>query len=373
MKSVFWVSAFLIAFTYAGYPICAYLRARSWPLPIRRGNIFPSISIILAARNEERNLPLKLANLASLVYPEELVEIVVVSDGSTDETNRILSTWEATNRHAVILPEHVGKAAALNEGMNQSHGEIVVFTDVRQRISPNALKNLVMPFADPSIGCVSGELMLAKDSARSSSDGVGLYWRLEKNIRLWEAQAGSTIGATGALYAVRKSLLSSIPMGTILDDVYIPLQIARLGYRVIFEPQAVAWDDLRPNAKQEFQRKLRTLFGNYQLLQIAPWVLGSSNPLRLQFVCHKLLRLLAPFALLGVFLSSIWVNNGIYEFAFVLQVFFYALACLSVFQAKLGIVTRLSNISLAFIVLNTAAAVAFIYFITGKKAVWTRT
>ena len=172
---------------------------------------------------------------------------------------------------------------------------------------------------------------------------------------------------------MRKSLLSPIPLGTILDDVYIPLQVARLGHRVIFEPQAVAWDDLRPDAKQEFQRKLRTLFGNYQLLQIAPWVLGSSNPLRLQFVCHKLLRLLAPFALLGVFLSSVWLSKGIYELAFVLQLVFYALACLSVFPAKLGIVTRLSNISLAFIVLNTAAAVAFIYFITGKKALWTRT
>src|ERR1700730_353868 len=111
MKFVFWVSAFLIVFTYAGYAMCAYLRARFWPLPIRKAAIFPTISIILAARNEEHNLPLKLDNLTMLVYPAELVEIIVVSDGSTDETNRVLSNWKATNRHAIILPEHLGKAA----------------------------------------------------------------------------------------------------------------------------------------------------------------------------------------------------------------------------------------------------------------------
>ena len=144
MKSVFWISAFLIVFTYAGYPICAYLRARFWPLLIRKAAIFPSISIILAVRNEERNLHSKLSNLASLAYPAELVEIIVVSDCSTDETNRILSGWEATNRCPIILPEQMGKAAALNQGMTHAKGEIVVFTDARQRIASNALTNLVM-------------------------------------------------------------------------------------------------------------------------------------------------------------------------------------------------------------------------------------
>ena len=373
MKVVFWISAFLVAFTYAGYPLCAYLRARLWPLPIRRASIFPSVSIIVAVHNEEHNLPLKLTNLGSLLYPADLIEIIVVSDGSTDATNKILSHSESTRLQPVILPEHVGKAAALNQGINQAKNEIVVFTDARQRIAPNALENLMMSFADPSIGCVSGELMFAKDVVPASSSGVGLYWRLEKKIRHWEAQAGSTVGATGALYAVRKSLLSPMPFGTILDDVYIPLQVARLGYRVIFEPRATTWDDLRPDAKQEFQRKLRTLFGNCQLLQIAPWILGSSNPLRLQFVCHKLLRLLAPFALVGIFLSSVWLRQGFYEMVLLLQLAFYALAGLTVFRANLGFVTRLSNISLAFIVLNIAAAVAFIYFITGKKVLWTRT
>ena len=373
MKSLFWVSGLLVAFTYAGYPLCAYIRARFWPVAIRKASIFPTVTVLLAAHNEQKNLPAKLASLAALEYPPELIEIIVVSDGSTDETNGILRNWKASNRHSVTLPGRVGKSAALNKGMSQGRNEIVVFTDARQLLAPDALKNLVMPFADASIGCVSGELMLAEGSGTGSSGGVGLYWRLEKNIRRWEAEAGSTIGATGALYAVRKSLLSPIPEGTILDDVYVPMLVARQHQRVIFESQATAWDDLKPDPKQEFRRKLRTLFGNYQLLQVAPWILGSSNPLRLQFVCHKLLRLVAPFALLGVFLSAMWLRRGIYEAALLLQLVFYALAFLSVFSTKASFLTRLSNISLAFIVLNAAAAVAFIYFVTGRKALWTRT
>jgi cellulose synthase/poly-beta-1,6-N-acetylglucosamine synthase-like glycosyltransferase len=195
---------------------------------------------------------------------------------------------------------------------------------------------------------------------------------LEKNIRNWEGLAGSTIGATGAFYAVRKDLLLPLPMGTILDDVYIPLQVARQGSRVVFDPEAVAWDDFTPSPKQEFRRKVRTLAGNYQLLQLAPWLLTGTNPLRLQLVCHKLLRLLVPFTLVGVLVSTFWLRHGIYELALVIQIVLYTLAILTALRAKLGVLTRLSNISFAFIVLNTAAAVALIYFITGRKAVWAR-
>jgi cellulose synthase/poly-beta-1,6-N-acetylglucosamine synthase-like glycosyltransferase len=214
--------------------------------------------------------------------------------------------------------------------------------------------------------------MIGENHSAPSADGVGLYWRLEKNIRNWEGLAGSTVGATGAFYAVRKDLLLPHPIGTILDDVYIPLQVARQGSRVVFDPEAVAWDNFTPSSEQEFHRKVRTLAGNYQLLQLAPWVLTSANPLRLQLVCHKLLRLLVPFALVGVLVSTFLLRQGMYEFVLGLQLVLYALAALTALHAKVGVLSRLSNISLAFILLNTAAAVALIYFITGRKAVWAR-
>jgi poly-beta-1,6-N-acetyl-D-glucosamine synthase len=359
-----------VCFANAGYPILLYLRARFWSNPIRKGAIFPRVTILLAAHNEEKNLPVKLANLATLDYPVELLDVVVVSDGSTDGTDKILKDWEGPGRRSIPLATHRGKAAALNAGMAAARGELVVFTDARQAIAPDALKSLVANFADPRVGCVSGELMLRENRGAGSAQGVGLYWRIEKNIRHWEGLSGSTVGATGALYAVRTKLLRSLPEDLILDDVYIPLQVVRQGQRVVFEPEARAWDDLVPTGKQEFRRKLRTLSGNYQLLQLAPWTLTPSNPLLLEFICHKLLRLLVPFALLGLLVSAFWLHQGFYGIVLVLQLCFYALAGLGVLRMPLGILSRLSNISLAFAVLNLAAGMAFVYFILGRKIIW---
>ena len=372
MRLLFWSSLSLIFVAYAGYPIALYFRARYWPRPVRRTSIFPKVTIVLAVHNEETNLLRKLRNLAALDYPADRLDVVAVSDGSTDQTNKILGAWQNPTNRAVILPEHRGKAIALNCGMAGGQGEIICFVDARQTIASDGLKNLVANFADPSVGCVSGELNLRGNELGSSSEGIGIYWRFEKRIRNWEGLAGSTVGATGAFYAVRRNLVVPLPEGTILDDVYIPLHVTRQGKRVVFDTSAVVWDDITPSSKQEFRRKVRTLVGNYQLLRLAPWALTRPNPVRLQLICHKLLRLLVPFALLGLFISTFWLRQGIYELAFILQVAFYVLAASATFSANLGFLSRLANISLAFIVLNTAAAVALIYFISGEKAVWVR-
>jgi biofilm PGA synthesis N-glycosyltransferase PgaC len=372
MKFLFLASASLVFFAYMGYPACLYLCARFRPRPVRRKSIFPRISIVMAVHNEEGYLARKLLNLAALDYPAALLEVIVVSDGSTDQTNSILSAWQDSHGKTAIFALQAGKANALNLGVAKARGEIICFTDARQIISSQGLGNLAANFADPSVGCASGELMIGDQNTRPSSSGVGWYWRFEKKIRNWEGLAGSTVGATGAFYAIRKNLFSPIPVGTILDDVYIPLQIARKGSRVIFDSQAQAWDDFTPSPKQEFRRKVRTLAGNYQLLQIAPWILTPSNPLLVQLVCHKLLRLLVPFALLGALLSTLWFPKGVYELALVLQLVFYGFAIFTLLPRKTGILSKLSNISFAFLVLNAAATMAFIYFITGKKAAWAR-
>src|SRR5258708_7042996 len=192
MKPLFWLSLALIFVPYAGYPIWLYFRARLRPRPVRRASIFPSVTILLAVHNEEKYLPAKLNNLAALDYPADRVEVMVVSDGSTDKTKSILAAWENANRRTVILTHHSGKATALNHGVEEAKGEIIVFTDARQIIASDALKNLVANFADPSVGCVSGELIIGLDPSAVSAEGVGLYWRLEKKIRYWEGLAGST-------------------------------------------------------------------------------------------------------------------------------------------------------------------------------------
>ena len=230
----------------------------------------------MAVRNGENDLARKLQNLQELDYPADLVEIVVVSDGSTDRTNEILGNFASSSLRSILLPEHVGKAEALNRAVEISSGDIVVFMDVRQRVAIDSVRRLVENFADARVGCVSGELVLS-DGEESTQRGVGSYWKIEKSIRQWESASGSTVGATGAIYAVRRSLVPQLPAGLILDDVFIPMEVARRGARVIFEPRALAWDHLPARPKQEFRRKVRTLFGNYQLLRVCPWLLSATE------------------------------------------------------------------------------------------------
>ena len=317
-------------------------------------------------------MPRKLQNLLALKYPAGRMEIIVVSDGSTDATNQILSTFMNDSLRAIFRLRHEGKASGLNQAIRQARGEIVVFADARQVIEPDALKQLVANFADPSVGGVTGELVLHESATGRSLEGVGLYWRLEKKVRQWEATIGSVVGATGAFYAVRRNLLVTLPTGVILDDVYLPLQVVRQGYRMAFESRAVARESLQSSARQEFRRKVRTLTGNYQLLQLAPWLLTRSNPLRFQFVSHKLLRLVAPFALASAFLSAFLVPEGFYRLSAMLQLFVYSSSFLTFLRPTLRPFGPLPDAAFAFVLMNTAAVIALVNFVTGRKPVWAR-
>jgi hypothetical protein len=230
---------------------------------------------------------------------------------------------------------------------------------------------LLENFADPQVGCVSGELMLGDPEKGEISENLGFYWRVEKRIRDLESASGSVVGATGAFYAIRRSLLSPLPAETILDDVYLPMQVARQGFRVVFDSRARVWDsDL--GAAREFARKVRTLSGNYELLQLAPWLLTSANPIRFEFVSHKLLRLIVPFALAGTAVASAILHAPVYRSALALQVVFYGLSGLAIAQVKKGPLARMADAVLTFVVLNTAAVVAFANFVSGRKAAWIR-
>jgi cellulose synthase/poly-beta-1,6-N-acetylglucosamine synthase-like glycosyltransferase len=324
-------------------------------------------------RNEAAVLERKLQNLFALDYPGERYEAVIVSDGSTDQTNDILQKYAVESRlRSICKAKCEGKAAGLNDAIAVASGEIIVFTDARQLISPGAISRLMRNFVDPQVGCASGELMLGDPEQGESDRGLGLYWRIEKQIRELESASGSVVGATGGIYAVRRNLIAPLPAGTILDDVYIPMHVARQGFRVIFDPDAHAWDLPDLGTEREFARKVRTLSGNYQLLQLAPWLLRSANPLRFEFISHKLLRLLAPFALAGLFISALFVPQTFYRAAFVAQLFFYALSALALTKLARGPLARAADAAGTFVVLNSAATVAFVNFVTGRKVAWGR-
>ncbi len=371
MKWIFWASIAVLAYTYLGYAAWLWLRACYRGRPVRTSSHTPSISIVMVVRNEAGVLERKLNNLLSLDYPRDIVEVVVVSDGSTDSTNAILRGHASDPRVRLILnAESRGKAAGLNDAIAVASNEVVMFTDARQKVEVGALRLLAQSFADPEVGCASGELMLGDPDSGEASRGVGLYWRIEKNIREMESLSGSVVGATGAIYAARRNLFVPLPQGTILDDVYIPMHVVNQGFRVIFVPSARAWDLADQGTGHEFARKVRTLTGNYQLVQLAPWILSSSNPLRFEFISHKLLRLFAPFALAAAFVASLNLQQPIYRIALALQIAFYLLGLVAVMKLAKGPLGRVADAAGTFVVLNTAAIVALAKFVTGCRVTW---
>jgi hypothetical protein len=256
--------------------------------------------------------------------------------------------------------------------MKLANREIVLFTDARQKIELCALRRLMENFADAEVGCVSGDLMLGDPEIGEAGKGMGLYWRIEKKIRELESASGSVVGATGAIYCARQALLEPLPEGTILDDVLLPMQVVRKKSRVVFDSQARAWDSPNLGQSREFSRKVRTLSGNYQLLQLAPWLLTSKNSIRFEFVSHKLLRLAVPFALLAVLLASLFLAQPFYRAALAAQMAFYGLSLAAMAGFKIGPLSRVADAARTFVVLNSAAVVAFVNFVTGRKAIWIR-
>lgn len=335
METLFWASAAGIAYVYVGYPLllAAWSRLRPWPVEkaaFPRG-AWPAISIVVAARNEGPRLAGRVANLLALEYDGPR-QIVVVSDGSTDGTAAALAPFAG---HVELLQVRAGgKPLALNAGVAAATGEILVFADARQRFAPRALRALIANFADPAVGGATGELILDCESGAAAStvgDGVGAYWRYEKWLRRKEGLIRSTLGATGAIYALRRELWRPLPAETLLDDVLAPMRAVLRGWRIVFEEEAIAYDRTAPDAAAEGRRKRRTLAGNYQILAQEPrLLLPIVNPVWLQYMSHKVGRLLVPWALVATFVSSAALASSawIYGVAFVAQSAFYALAVL---------------------------------------------
>jgi poly-beta-1,6-N-acetyl-D-glucosamine synthase len=330
MEVLFWSALVTVLYVYVGYPAMLAAWARLAPRPVHRSAVTPTISIVIAARNEAPALRARIENLLTVDYPREQVQIIVVSDGSTDETADILKGF-AGQVDSVLLPPG-GKACALNVGVAFARHDILVFTDARQVFARDALRALVAPFADASVGGVSGELLLDCESGAGESsigEGVGAYWRYEKWLRRHESVIGSIVGSTGAIHALRRELWQPLPADTILDDVLAPMQAVLSGARVIFEGSARAYDRVAAVAGAEFRRKTRTLAGNYQILRLQPRLLiPFVNPVWVQFVSHKLGRLLVPYALCALLVASavLAASNWFYALAFASQVGFYGLA-----------------------------------------------
>jgi cellulose synthase/poly-beta-1,6-N-acetylglucosamine synthase-like glycosyltransferase len=367
LEITFWLSATCVGYACAGYAVILAVLVKVRRRPVHRLPGFkPRVSIITCAHNEESFIGTRVDELAQLLEASEVEgEIIVVSDGSTDSTAEKARCHGGSNVQVLELAERGGKAAALNAGCAAAQYPILILADTRQRWNPTALRMLLENFADPTVGAVSGDLVV--ETAPGVMAGVGFYWRHEKWLRNQESLLHSTVGVTGAICAVRRALFPYVPPGTLLDDVYWPLRVVLQGHRIVHDTRAVAYDRLPERARDEFRRKVRTLAGNFQLIARLPGaLLPWRNPVWWQFVSHKVLRLLVPWALLTMLVTNLFLSGPIYRTILSAQICFYALALLG-HVPGIGRRVRPAAAAASMLVLNAAAWLAFWVWVSGRS------
>jgi poly-beta-1,6-N-acetyl-D-glucosamine synthase len=323
--SLFLLFSGLAAWVLVGWPLFLAFLAKRSPKPVRKEAITPPVSFLVCVRDGGVHLEAKLNSIADLDYPAEAMEIIVASDGSSDNTEDIARAWKDKGVRLLSLPR-AGKCTALSAALRAATHNIVIITDVRQALERDSVRLLVRSFADAKVGAVSGELRI-RGGDSSEEANIGAYWKFETWIRNQLSEVGSMLGATGPFYAIRRPLTRDLPADILLDDMYLPLHVYFQGFRLVMEPKAVAWD-YPTSLEKEFGRKVRTLGGNWQLLQHYPQLLAPTHPMWIHYLSYKLGRMLLPLFLLGALVSSLLLSSPWREAALLLQAAGYGVAFL---------------------------------------------
>lgn len=369
-QALFWSTLLLLAYTFVGYPAWMAVRARVHPRPVRRRPHTPTVAFVIVMHNESARVDDKLRTCLEQDYPADLLRVVVASDGSTDDTNARVAGCGDSRVRLLAFDQRRGKAACLNDAVAACSEDIIVFTDARQRLNREAVRCLVENLADMTVGAVSGELVFVDENMASFGQGVDAYWRYEKLIRKSEAAVHSVPGATGALYALRRSAFRPIAPQTILDDVAIPMQACLAGLRVVFDGRAIAYDQPSTALAQERRRKVRTLAGNFQILALMPALLAPwHNPIFLQYLSHKVLRLVAPWAMLALLGLNMLLaaDSGFFRVLLALQLAFYGLAAAGSCWPALS-AWKPARVVQAFVALNAFAVLGLVEFLSNRQA-----
>jgi glycosyltransferase involved in cell wall biosynthesis len=298
-RLLFWLSAGLIGYTYAGFPALVLARGRLRPRPHREEPVTPTVSIVIAARNEEASIGRKLDNLAALDYPADRLEVLIASDGSEDGTNALVAARAHERLRLVDLPRG-GKAATLNAAVAGARGDVLVFSDANSMFAADAVRRLVAPFADPEVGGVAGDQRYVADGGEAAvAGGERSYWSLDRAIKLAESRGGHVISATGAIYAVRRSLFREVPASS-TDDFATSTGVIAQGHRLVFAPDAVAYEAVGASAEVEFSRKVRVMTRGLNGVIIRRELLDPRRHgfYALQLLSHKVLRRLMAIPLI---------------------------------------------------------------------------
>lgn len=380
---IFWLSASLVIYTYSIYALILYFlsssRRKRRIADSEHGNSeiqetrLPNVSMVIAAYNEEKVISDKLENCLAIDYPKDKFEIIVGSDGSSDRTNEIVSSYEASGVKLINYTDRRGKTSVLNRTIPQAGGEIVVLSDANSMYEPDAVRKLVRHFVYERIGAVCGKLVLRTRDKKQVEEG--LYWKYECVLKSMESDLGALLGANGGIYAIRRELFEPIPDGTIVDDFVIAMKVKEKGFDVIYDQEAIAYEDAAHDVKAEFTRRIRIGAGCFQAIPLTRSLL---NPKRgfvaFAYWSHKILRWNVPFFLIAAFVSNmLLLGNPFYLFLFILQSLFYTFALIGhvLNRRRSG---KIFSIPYYFGSMNLALLFGFFRFITKtQKVTWKRT
>ncbi|MBI1727142.1 MAG: glycosyltransferase family 2 protein [Candidatus Rokubacteria bacterium] len=386
-EPVFWICLFLVAYTYLLYPallffLSAFIQAwRDWQYLVSRrerrrrapaAEELPAVSLISPAYNEQAGLRGKIKNLRQLDYPAEKIQVIFVSDGSTDETNDILRAAAGPGIETIFLPRRGGKSNALNQGVASVRHDILVFSDAETLFAPDALRQLVRHFSDRTVGVVCGALQFVGSPESQQTEGV--YWRYESMLRLMEARLGATLTASGAIYAIRRTCYPALAPDVMIEDFVIPMNARKLGYRVLYDPEALATDFAAPTVSGEFTRRVRVAVGSFHALRHLSWTLVDPVT-ACAFFSHKVLRWILPFLLIGLLTSSgaLWAYES-FRAVFLAQILFYLWGALGFLLRHRTRRVRYALIAYYLVAIHMAFLVGFVRCVTGRhNGVWHKT
>jgi cellulose synthase/poly-beta-1,6-N-acetylglucosamine synthase-like glycosyltransferase len=375
VENIFYLSLLLVFYVYAGYPLVAACLGAILQRKVKKRPIEPSVTIIISAYNEEEGIAATIKNKCGLDYPKNKLEIIVVSDGSTDRTDAIVKSFAESNLILLRQEPRAGKTSALNMAVPLSNGEIIVFSDANSMYAPDALRHLLANFADKDVGYVTGKMLYANPDGTPIGEGCSAYMKYENVLRFIETRLGSLVGVDGGIDAVRKDLYRPMNVDQ-LPDFVLPLKVVEQGYRAVYEPEAVLWESSLKDADDEYRMRVRVslrafwaLFDMRQLL-----VPGVNSLFAWQLWSHKVLRYICFVFLIVAYCTNemLWSKGVVFKMAFILQNIGYLMALAMPYLQRLGLGLRVLTFSRYFLLLNLAAAHAFGKFLMGKKqVVWT--
>ena len=370
LEILFWLSAAALLYTYVGYPLLLFLVSTFRPLTVRTADYQPTVSLIIAAYNEELALPAKLENTLALDYPHELMEIVVASDGSTDRTDDIVRRYSGQGVKLVRQPGRLGKTAAQNAAVAQARGEIILFSDATSLYKPDVVRALIPNFADPTVGCVAGRLVYIDPSKSQVGRGARSYWSYETFLKKHESRVCSLIGASGCLYAVRRS--AYVPLyNEACSDFIIVTKMVEQGLRAVYEPAAICTEETNQQSDNELKMRVRVIAQTFTDLWRHRAML---NPLRsgfyaVQLLSHKVMRYLVPFFLIALLATSVVLSSGAFFYRALLSAQVAGYLCVAMAWAleKIGVRSRVLALPQYFVLANLASLIACYRFFRGER------